>query len=389
MEDILKKKIRSIIQEMESQEVDEMADWKKMQGITKNFEKIKDQNGNLVGWNVQGTPIVFTCDIQSFINEHPEIIAELKEKFGENLRWVNKNLPACQPRSKMDLQRLPGGGNDTEKMVTSYVHSGERMPAREKILRKLNSIIVEKLENEEVSKHLELCSIPTIKGRERTNIDRHSEISNQKIDYKTHTFNSYESAPDFLKSVVSRIKGNVPDNFQEYYLARQFNKRYSNWSQDKKNQKQWAGLTDIYQLQRYGFEESNLDVTVAMFLEIKGELIGDASYGWSVSFKTEHGKKIKEDIRIKGGFTQDKNINIIKTAQLEPGTQFSDDHTVLEDIAIVSALIEAIDELRDKLMAINPKDALRVANVRQYDVKKLDEQKSEMLFQRIMKQIKK
>jgi hypothetical protein len=394
MEDILRKKIRSIIQEMESQEVDEMADWKKMHGITKNFEKIKDRNDNLVGWNVQGTPILFTCgvDIDSFMNQHPEIMEHLKEKFGENLKWVNKNLPACQPRTKLDVKSLPNSEEGGKMIDTTYVHSGQMQGERERILRKLNTIIIEKLENEEVSKQLELCSIPTIKGRERTNIDRHSEISNFRINYKTHTFNSYETAPDFLKAVIARIKGEVPKDFEEYYLARQFNKKNRNWGQDKKNQKRWEGLTQIYQLKKFGFEEKNLDVTVAMFLEINGEMVQGGlipKYQWEIKFKTEHGKKIKDDVTIHGGFIKDKDIKINKSVELDPETKFSNEKTVLDNISIVSALIESLDELKNKIMDFNPKEVLKIANVRQYNVKKIQEQKSEYIFKKIIKQLKK
>jgi hypothetical protein len=392
MQEISKKDLLSLMLETTSAEIDEFADWKKMKNITKKFEKILDDNKNLVGWNVKGTPILFTCgsEINDFISAHQELIEQLKEKFGDSLKWEQGNLPGCQPRRQMkirDFPTEPGQKLKAKKLSTSYMGPETNMSAREKILRKLNSLLVEKLENNDITRHLELCSIPTIKGRERTNIDRHSEISNAKIEYTTHTFNSYGSAQDFLKAVMQRIKGQAPENMRTYYLARQFNKKYRNWEETKKNKKEYKGLTDIYKLEKYGLAEANLDVTVAMFLTIKGELMGN-SYHWSISFKTEHGKKLKED-KYLNKLSPDKEFNIVKTAQIEPGVRFSENYTVLDSMSIVSALIEGLDELVGKINEINPKDALKLANIRRYDVKKVEEQEIDKLIKTVIQEIKK
>lgn len=392
MLEISKKNLLSLIVESHIEDVEEMADWKKMRGEVKKFEKILDNEKNLVGWNIKGTPILFTCgnEIGEFMNTHQELIEQLKEKFGDSLKWEQGNLPACQPRRKMSVKNFPaepGGKMRSKKIVTSYTGPEENMKARERILRKLNGLIVEKLENPEVTKHLELCSIPTIKGRERSNIDRYSDIGNDKINYTTHTFNSYESAQDFLKAVMGRIRGQVPENMETYYLARQFNKVYKNWEETKKNKKEYKGLTDIYQLKKYGLEEKNLDVTVAMFFSINGELT-DNSYNWVIKLNTEHGKKLKEDKQI-ARLTPDKELAVVKTAQLEPGTSFNDNFTVLDNLPIVQSLIEGLDEIVGKIMEMNPKEALSMANIRRKDVQKVDEEDVNKMIKTVIKEMKK
>jgi hypothetical protein len=56
---------------------------------------------------------------------------------------------------------------------------------------------------------------------------------------------------------------------------------------------------------------------------------------------------------------------------LEPGTKFDDKMTVMDSLPIKTALIEALDELRDKIMTeFKPVEMLKKANVKQYDITK-------------------
>ena len=133
------------------------------------------------------------------------------------------------------------------------------------------------------------------------------------------------------------------------------------------------GKTDSYMLDKYGFDEDNLDVTVRMDFSIKGQLL-DNQYLWTVRFKTKFGRKLKEDRWVNNGLELDKDKTIRKTAELEPGTRFDDKNTVMESLSIKTALIEALDELRDIIMTeYKPVEMLKKANVKQYDItKKID-----------------
>jgi hypothetical protein len=421
MKELLKKKIQNIILEMSS-DMDEMADWRDMYGlpkktgrdiVTKSAEEKGYRAGHeknpvgKVGRSVYDSdtnseiPVVFVCDkdITDFMNEHPEIIAELKEKYGDDLRWTPGNFPYCQVRRKKgELYPLPGTDKDVKITDTSVKYETEH-DEKNRILRIFNPLIKEYLENDEVTNHLELASIPTIRGKKdpndpdafdaRTYRNNFGEFNNNKIEFVIHNFNSYNAAPDFLNAVVQRVRGNKNvKGFMEYPLARQFKNIYRTWNKDRKNQKEYRGLTDIYQLKKYGLEENNLDVLVAMFLKIDGRLMGD-TYEWVINFTTEHGKKLKEDFSLKGGLLKDLDIRIIKTAEIEPGKTFDNKNTVMDDIDIKSALIEGLTELKEKLLSINPKDALKKANVSQLDVSRTtNEEKISNFIKNVIKESK-
>lgn len=392
MDNKTEKYLKDIIFESITTDMGEMADWKKMRGETKKFEKIVDKTNNLVGWSVQGTPILFTCgsDINQFIQEHPELMDELKEKFGNNLKWEQGNLPACQPRRKLDVKPLPGEeGGEEGPIDTSYIHSGEMMSSQEKIKRKLFSIIDKEFGNEEFAEVLNKRSIPTIVARDRRHISMYGRFDNDRIKYETHNYNGYESLQDFLKAAIARIKGGDAPEMKTYYLARQFNQNYRNWEADKKNQKQYAGKTDVYKLDAFGLEEKNLDVSIRMDFQITGERMGE-SFAWNVRMTNKIGKKMKEESGLRGGFLDDKVFQVSKTAQLDPTKQYSDSYTVMDDINVVNALLEAIEELKSQIEGIDPKETLKVANVKQYQVKRdVNESVKNRLVDRVIKKLKK
>jgi hypothetical protein len=391
MDNKTKKYLKNLIFESITTDMGEMADWKKMSGITKKFEKIMDKTNNLVGWSVQGTPILFTCgsDINQFITEHPELMDELKEKFGANLKWEQGNLPACQPRRKLDVKPIPGEEGDDDTIDTSYIGSGEVMSSTEKIKRKLFSIIDKEFGNEEFSEVLNKRSIPTIIARDRRHISMYGRFDNDKIKYETHNYNGYESLQDFLKAAIARIKGGDAPEMKTYYLARQFNQNYRNWEADKKNQKQYAGKTDIYKLDAFGLEEKNLDVSIRMDFQITGERMGE-SFAWNVRMSNKIGKKMKEESGLRGGFLDDKIFQVSKTAQLDPRKEYGDSYTVVDDINVINALMEAIEELKSQIEAIDPKETLKVANVKQYQIKRdVNESIKNRLVQRVINKLKK
>ena len=153
-------------------------------------------------------------------------------------------------------------------------------------------------------------------------------------------------------------------------MARQFSQIYQNWEETKKNQQHYVGKTDRYGLDKFGFDEDNLDVTVRMDLKITGRLL-DNQYLWTINFNTKFGRKLKEERWLRNGLELDKDLSIRKTAELEPGVRFDDKNTIMDSLPIKTALIEALDELRDKIMTkFKPVEMLSKANVRQYDITK-------------------
>ena len=104
-----------------------------------------------------------------------------------------------------------------------------------------------------------------------------------------------------------------------------------------------------------------------MDLSINGKL-SDNEYEWTIKFKTKFGRKLKEE-RWLSGMELDKDEKITKIAELEPGTTVDDKTTVMDSLPIKTALIEALDELRSKIMnEYKPVEMLKKANIKQYDI---------------------
>ena len=373
--------------------VDEMANWRKMRGEDIKYEEIKDE-GELVGWNVMGTPVLFTCgvDINDFMNEKPDLVAKLKEQFGEDLKWEQGNLTKCKPRRKLDVKDFPtdDGNVQSKEMDARYVPSGEKMDATTKIKRKLNQLVVEILGNEEVDQRLERLSIPEIRGRDRKHLNRYGDMSNYRILYGTHNFNSYKSGQDFLNAVVSRVANKeVPVEYKSYHLARQFNQNYRKWEDTKKNEKNYQGKTDVYMLDKFGFDEDNLDVTVRSDLQIDGANRGDR-YVWIIQFVVKFGKKLRDQYRISGRLLEDKKIRIQKDVAIEDGVQFNDEYTVLDNMPIVTGLIEGLTEIKDELFNnMKPIEMLSKAKVKQSEVRESVENQVNTISLKILNELKK
>lgn len=295
------------------------------------------------------------AELEAFKEANQEWLDSLSEKYGKEPELVAAKKLKYPPRNA--------------KVGTSYQHSGNTKPATPKIKTEVNRLVEEYICSPEVSQRLERLSIPEVKSRDRKHIDGYGRVDNNQINYRTHSFNSYKSGTQFLKFVTARIRGKkLDDEFKSYHLARQFNQIYQNWEETKKNQGNYMGKTDRYMLDKFGFDEDNLDVTVRMDLSIKGRLLNN-QYLWTVTFKTKFGRKLKEERWLRNGLELDKNETINKKVELEPGTQFDDKNTVMNSLPIKTGLIEALDELRDLIMNVyKPIEMLDKANVRQYDI---------------------
>jgi len=309
----------------------------------------------------------------SFIEQNREWLDSLTEEHDLNPIVVN-----CK-RALYPIRNVKAG--------TSYQHSGEFQSEGEKNQRKLKRILKSEIFGEGFNDILNKRSIPSIKVSERENIDMHGgTYTNEKIVYRTHNNNSYESAFDFLNAVLDRFEGNEGSEMKTYHMARQYNTGNANWNADRKMDTTYQGKTDKYGLEKRGYEEANLDVTIRMDLEILGERMGE-SFAWNVRMKVNLGKKLTEDRRMKGGFDNIKLIQTTKTAQLEPRKEFNENHVIMDDINVVNALIEAIHELKGDIDGISLEELLPYADIEYIQTRNLNESK-EKLIQRIVKQIK-
>lgn len=388
MKEILKKNLIKVLLEQES-EMDEMAYKPKGTqddaGRIRKFKPIfKDDNNTDIpdGWYINPNQVegeekavmyLNGLALEDFIQQNQEMLNGILERIGEDkLCYEDAHAVKCQPRSA--------------KFGTTYVHSGVKKPATTKIKTDLNRLIDHYLGNEEVQQKLEKLSIPEIRARDRKHLDKYGVVDNNQVNYQTHTFNSYTSSKQFLQFVTARITGKpVEDQFKSYHLARQFNLDYRRWEETKKNRKEYQGKTAAYMLDAYGLDEDNLDVTVRMDLIVKG-VRSDSSFLWTVVLRTKFGRKLQEDYRLSGGLDLDKDIQVIKRAEFDSQTEFNDENTILDNLSIKTALIEALDELRDTIMKMKPIEALKLANIKQYDITKRPVNEDvEILYKRLKK----
>jgi hypothetical protein len=388
MKEILKKDLIKVISEQQT-EVDELAYKPKgtqdSAGRIRKFKPIfKDDNNTDIpdGWEVNPNQVegeervimyLNGMALENFIQENQEMLDAILERIGEDkLCYEDAHAVKCQPRSA--------------KFGTTYVHSGVKKPATTKIKVDLNRLIDHYLGNEETQQKLERLSIPEIRARDRKHLDAYGKIDNNQVNYQTHTFNSYKSSKEFLQFVTARITGKpIEDEFKSYHLARQFNLDYRRWEETQKNKKQYQGKTPAYMLDAYGLDEENLDVTVRMDLIIKG-VKSDSSFLWTITLRTKFGRKLQEDYRLNGGLELDKDVQISKRAEFDSQTEFNDENTIMDNLSIKTALIEALDELRDTIMKMKPIEALKNANIKQYDItKRAVNEDVEILYNRLKK----
>ncbi len=388
------KYLKKLIFETSISDVDEMA--YKPKGV-------RDEKGKLVKYKPffkedNDTDIPDYWIANPKLEEGAEVLVvpldcqELEEFKNKNKEWLETiqtthnlepQLAACT-RGKYfrPIEKWVEGG---------YKPTGEKYSQSERIKRKLFDVISKEVENETFSEVLNKRSIPTVVARERKNVNQYGKFSNQKIEYSTHNYNAYGSVKDFLTAAIARVKGQDTPDMKTFHMARQYNTRYNNWRADKKMLKQYEGKTEKYMLDAFGLEEQNLDVTIRMDFEIFGELIGDNSYTWNVRITTKIGKKLEEETGLKGGFLDDKTIQNSTTVQLAPGTQFNETYTVMDNPEIVNALIEVINSLKSQVESIDPKETLKVATVKRYQINpnqgQINETIKQKLIDRVVKKI--
>ena len=409
--EISKQRLMSMISES-SIEMDEMGDiWSKAKAKSR---PILDDSGELIGHDMLINPddytqgrvnVIFTCNIDEFIQTHPDLITKLKEQYGGNIKFTTDKCPKYNPhKGNREYKSLPDSEDDINIQSKAYVASGEEYDTQQAIKRGgFNKIVEEEFglvspKGVEFNLVLSKRSIPAIIVNDKKFIDRFVEDwTNEKIEFRTHSYNTYETAQDFLRTVVARVAGKETKEMDTSALARQFNKIYRNWDEDKMNQKEYQGKTDIFNLDRRGFSELNLDVSLKMIFEIIGEKIGDNSFTWTIAMKNKFGRKRPDEYRTgglkpitlkDGGYLDEGLISITKTVQLDPNKQFDNKNTIMTDVAVSEGLREAIYDFKQEVESINPKSALKYATINRSDVERVNESILK-ISKDILKEIKK
>jgi hypothetical protein len=402
--EISKEKLMSIILE-NTTEVDEADIWQKSNTLASAIKK----DGEIIGWDMLIDPtdyprvktdpdyegkgrvnVIFTCDIEEFIRKHPDLINELKTRYNGNIKWSTDNCPATPHKSKSRVYYpLPDNEDNVDDIGRrpNQPSQNPRSP-RNNMLRIFNDIVysefgMEKSKGIEFNKVLSKRSIPALITDDKKYEDAvfRKKTTTEKIMYRIQSMNTYETSQDFLKTVVARVAGKETKIMNTTYLARQFNEKYNNWDETKKNDKKYEGKTDIFGLDRRGYDELNLDISMKTILEIIGEKLGDNSFKWSINMINKFNRKRTDEPRIKTGklqvitllgdsYLDDGSIRVENVVELDPNKEVNNP---MDDVAVSEGLIQTIYDFKQKVESIDPKSALKLANVRRSDVERVDE----------------
>ena len=416
MKEILKKDLMSQLVESHM-EVDEMADFKKQQGIEKSWEPIMSEpgdegdykttgqkfrsgsaSGEHIGHKVidksTGTPVVifYPCqrNIEEFVATHKDAIERLKEQYGDVYITDSNTIPKCEPRlTGSATKSLTNLHTNQSKDVNRKVDFSSEISDSQYIKRYLIYPLVNQvlLGDGTVQRHLEKCSLPKIKVSDRANLDRHSTFSNNELTYQTLNFNSYKDVRDFFNAAVRNVQdGEVTQeekDYREYHLARQFNKVYYNWEKTKKNTSLWRGFTPIYNLEASGLSSQTFDVTVSSLLTIKGN-IDPYGYKWSINFTTEHGKQLKDNQQLgRVKLAKDYELNseeIVRLALSNSLGSNSNKDSLVKNSDVKESLIKCLEDIKQQILQIPIQDQLKRAKLVRFEL--TPEEKMELKRQR-------
>jgi hypothetical protein len=414
--EISKEKLLSLLSENNYiSDIDEMAKYwtKKQPGKRVASSKLYDNDGNLIGYDMMVDPfsedpdservqIIFTCDIQQFMEQHPDVVEKLKRDYG-SFKWSDTKCPSDRPHRDVRVGRpLPGEEGEpvsTIKQTSKDVSTGEKLQGSEKIKRLFLKVLRGNI-TEDFNKVLNQRSVPAIALDNRKYFDRHTDIwTNEKVAFTTLSYNVYKSNEEFNQMVADRIFGEETPEMDTQHLARQFNQNYRNWeAEEKKGSTQDYGVTDVYQLRRYGHVEGREnEVFLEMTFSVKGEMIGENSFAWSIILVNKFARRKPESSRVDGrlepveynpdSLVDGKQVGVVKNIQLAPGTQFSPENTIMDNPEIVRGLLTAINEFKQKVTQISPESVLRKAAPTRSELEGGRRRLNEDVFDNIVKDV--
>jgi len=413
--EITKNKLLQLINESNSMEFDEANERKRESayGEKTKFKpisikdnivlagKIKDrfdkndtplEGVNLIGWEFQGMPIFFT-NIEGFKElqqKDQNLWIKIKKMYKniniENIKFTSKpTITKFKPRGVMTGRSKFVPSAPEQTIDTSINPPMKSLPASTKIKKVLYNTIRTYFENNPaIIGTFNLLTLPPIMVERRyMDIASDREINNDKVVLKIKSGIGFRNQLDFQKTAAEKNAGvYVGDTFGEdekltkqYYLKRQYNRIYKNWSEVQKNNGEWLGKTKKYRLDRYNKAQNPYDVGVISELEILGTLQDDR-YVWNITFKNKTGTNLLSG---EGQYKITRDLSVTKTAEVNPGETFDDNYSIVQNPNIVNALIEGVHDIAQQIQELSPSETLQQAIVPQFtydemdDVEELDE----------------
>jgi hypothetical protein len=422
--EISKEKLLSLLSEGNYiSDIEEMARYwtKKQPGKKVASSKLYDNDGNHIGYDMMVNPfsedpdservqIVFTCDIEKFMEEHPDVVEKLRNDYG-TFRWSETKCPSDRPHRDVRVAKpLPGEDGEpirTVKQTAKDVSTGKKIEGSTKI----KTLLLKVLRNgfdDEFNKVLNQRSVPAIVLDNTKYFDRHTDMwTNEKVAFTTLSYNVYKSNEEFNQMVADRIFGEETPEMDTQHLARRFNQIYANWeAEEKKGSTEDYGVTDVYQLRKFGYVEGREnEVFLEMTFSVRGELVGDNSFAWTIMLVNKFARRKPGSSRVDGrleaveynpgSLVDGKQVAVVKNIQLEPGTQFNPENTIMDNNEIVNGLLTAINEFKQKMNSISPETVLRKAVATRSELqgggrnRRLNENVFDQMVKDVIKKLKK
>lgn len=385
-----KVKLLSIITENRNiSDINEMPKFwsKKKPGERVGTSKLYDQNGAHIGWDMMVDPfnqdpdservqIVFTSDIETFMNENPDVVEKLKKDYG-SFRWSEGKLPEYRPFRDVRVGNpLPGEEGEpirTIKQTSKDVSTGEKLEGTKKVTRFTKDILRKFLRDDiQFKQDLNNRSIPHIDLDDKKFADRFTkEFTNEKITFTTHGINEHKSSEDFNQRLSDSIFGeNVPE-LPLLSVARLFNVVNRNWRvDDKMLSKQDLGVTDVFKLRKSGFKSTGSEIYVEQTFKLYGEL-NENTFSWSVSLKVNFGQSKPDSTYVRGRIQQvefnpdsildNKSITASTSVLVSDRNKpFDPSYTIMDDPNIVDGLKQTLAKFKEKISNVDKSSLLNL-----------------------------
>jgi hypothetical protein len=218
----------------------------------------------------------------------------------------------------------------------------------------------------ELNEHLQSIGFPPIQipdqeyKDQKENINNYSIITNELVSWETQNTYFYDTIPKFIKNAKDLYFGRPTEKPHLTHLPRQYNPD-ANWSPTRKTEKTSAQykadpLTPKLKLNKQGRAADEYDYEINTIFNIRGTVTqaagGATAFKWTLQYKTQYAKKLREASRAEGGLKDDKFLEAESvTGPLE--RLVGGDGSIASNNEIKEAYIEAVNDLKAQILALD------------------------------------
>jgi hypothetical protein len=315
------------------------------------------------------------------VNDDLTVITEeqLKEENPKFYAWATSrgklSFIKMKRKAMFDPLEATKSPQNTSKAAMMYrQQAGLEFPAKEatrfeteqtKILKNILYKPLREIQDE-LNAHLQSIGLPPIQipdqeyKDQKENIDNYGTISNTNVSWETQNTYFYETVPKYIKNAKDLYFGRPVEEPHLTHLPRQYNPD-ARWSPTRKTEKtsqQYKAdpLTPKLKLNKQGRAADEFDFEINAIFNIRGTVTAagenQSAFKWTIQYKTQIGKKLREESRIVGGLVDDKFLEAESvTGPLD--RLVGSDGSIASNNQIKEAFIEAVNEIKAKILALD------------------------------------